>query len=129
MVKKSRSLRRVKSGQVARGDAAARTTGPDPKRSISRCKNSESKPKASDSLPEAVDRWTTCPTCGEKVKERNFEKHRKRAHKKVLTKAEKLAEQRKKPPKARDYERSTDLLDQPYVVSGGGFGVGKGKKR
>jgi hypothetical protein len=28
-----------------------------------------------------------------------------------------------------EHDQSKDFLDQPNVVSGGGFGVGKGKKR
>lgn len=130
--------RDTESVKSAGGGASGRLVGPKKKKLISRYKDSKNKPAArpSDSLPPAFDRWTTCPTCGERVKDKNFEKHRKKAHKKVLTKSERLAEEnkrtkgkRRKSPFASEREKSTDLMDQPYVVSGGGFGVGKGKKR
>ena len=137
MKKKILLPRDSKSDSSPGGGLGGRITGPK-KKLISRYRNPKDKPavRSSDSLPPVLDRWTTCPTCGERVKEKNFEKHRKKAHKKVLTKSERLAEENKRTKGKRrtsafasDRERSTDLMDQPYVVSGGGFGVGKGKKR
>ncbi len=81
-------------------------------------------------------RWRTCPTCGVQVKEANFDRHRKKAHLRALTKAEKKAAEKavkKKKQKSgkdisREYDRPLDFLDLPNVISGGGFGVGKRRK-
>lgn len=87
-------------------------------------------PGAEHYLPEPIERWTTCPTCGVQVKESNYKKHRKKAHKTTPTKADLKAEKKRQSTRSlRDYDGHPDFLDLPNVVSGGGFGVGRGKKK
>lgn len=118
-------------------DAHWREHHPSPKKSRQGRpppKKSNSKALVDSQMPTA--RWRTCPTCGAKVKENNLERHRAKAHPKVLTKAEQKVLNKEKRNKTklksgsmeREYDRPIDFLDLPNVVSGGGFGVGKRRK-
>ena len=75
--------------------------------------------------------WTICPKCGGEVKVKNLKRHLRRLHpeKSPPPEPRKLTAKEKRQLFAPEYDKPLDFLDRPNVVSGGGFGVGKGKKR
>lgn len=78
----------------------------------------------SPALPE----WRFCPICRKEIKTKNYKKHQKRVHGKGQKKKGSKTKKRKN-PFAREYDGPIDFLDTPNVVSGGGFGVGKKKRK
>lgn len=105
-----------KAHWVARHRARAHPNGPDQAR--------RSRLKSRVNGFQDLSEWKTCATCGASVKRKNFSKHVKRHQKSGTT-----TENPKKTRVLPEYREPIDFLDRPNVVSGGGFGVGKGKKR
>ena len=85
---------------------------------------------APDSL-NAAREWTNCPKCGGEVKVKNLKRHLTKMHPKKAATSEprKLTAAEKRKLFGPEHDSPLDFLDRPNVVSGGGFGVGKGKKR
>ena len=75
--------------------------------------------------------WTNCPKCGSEVKVKNLKRHLRKMHPKKAAPSEprKLTATEKRKLFGPEHDSPLDFLDRPNVVSGGGFGVGKGKKR
>ena len=75
--------------------------------------------------------WATCRICGCVVKSANLRKHIKKQHPTTIaSESQRRTEKTKQKERALpEYREPIDFLDLPNVVSGGGFGVGKGKKR
>jgi len=75
--------------------------------------------------------WIKCSECGCQIKTKHLKRHMKSTHPKGAGKPEKkeLSAKEKRALFRPEYDKPMDFLDRPNVVSGGGFGVGKGKKR
>lgn len=75
--------------------------------------------------------WAACRICGSIVKSANLRKHINKQHPETVASGaqRKAGKTKKKVGALPEYREPVDFLDLPNVVSGGGFGVGKGKKR
>ena len=105
----------VKSGYLRAHKASAHGEAVSPANSIKRTVKNMSQTKQDGEV------FVQCPDCPKKLKKKKLAEHRRKKH---PTKAQKLRK-----ILGPDEETRIEFANRRVSLSGGGFGVGKGKKR